>query len=114
MALCNDNLWGYTCNIIYKYQVRWIEAAIVSPCWTNLVVYYIEGDYGHLMNEELGQPRFRTAVRGSPISFHMPWEDILKDLQKNCQDHELLEIPRPQECLKYLLRVHIKVMFFIC
>jgi len=109
MSLCNDNFWGYTCDLIAKYQVRWIEAAIVSPCWTNMVVYYIEGDYGHLMNEELGQQRFRTVVRGSPISFLMPWEDILKDLQKNCLDDKLLELPRPQECLKYLLRVHIRV-----
>ena len=28
MALCNDNFWGYTTDIISRYQVRWIEAAI--------------------------------------------------------------------------------------
>ncbi len=32
MVLCNDNLWGYTTDLIAKYRVRWIEAAIVSPC----------------------------------------------------------------------------------
>ena len=54
MALANDNFWGYTTDIIQRYRVRWIEAAIVSPCWTNLVVYYVEGDFGHLMSEQLG------------------------------------------------------------
>ena len=34
------------------------------------------------MNEELGQQSFRTHVRGSACSFHMPWEDILEDLRK--------------------------------
>ena len=53
MVLCNDNLWGYTTDLIAKYQVRWIEMAIVSPCWTSMLVYYVEEDRGHLMNEEV-------------------------------------------------------------
>ena len=65
MGLCDDNFWGYTSDIIYKCRVRWIEAAIVSPCWTTMLVYYVEGDHGHLMNEELGDQQFRTLVRGS-------------------------------------------------
>ena len=44
MALCNDNFLSYTT------EVRWIEAAIVSPVWTSVLVYYVEGDLGHLMN----------------------------------------------------------------
>ena len=76
MGLCNDNYWGYTSDIISKYQVRWIEAAIVNPCWTSLIVYYVEGDAGHLMNEEVGKQKFRTVVRGSCCSYQMPWEDL--------------------------------------
>ena len=64
MALANDNFWGYTTDIIQRYRVRWIEAAIVSPCWTNLVVFYVEGDFGHLMSEQVGRQLFRTRVRG--------------------------------------------------
>ena len=109
MGLCNDNLWGYTTDVISKYQVRWIETAIVSPCWTTMLVYYVEGDRGHLMGEEVGQQQFRTKVRGTSCSFHMPWEDILADLKKNCMDGNLLEIPRPEECVKYMLRAHITV-----
>ena len=51
-GLCNDNLWGYTTEIISRYKVRWPEAAIVCPCWTSMLVFYVEGDGGHLFGEE--------------------------------------------------------------
>ena len=98
MVICNGNFWGYTTDLIAKYQVRWIEMATVNPCWTSMLVYYVEEDRGHLMNEEVGQQKFRTVVRGSCCSFAMPWEDILGDL-KICLDEVLMEIPRPQACL---------------
>jgi hypothetical protein len=109
MILCNDNFWGYTTDILYKYKVRWLEAAIVQPCWTTMLVFYAEGDFGHLMNEVMGKQAYRTAVRGSCCSFHMPWEDILHELQEKCESKSLLEVPRPQECLKYLWRAHLRV-----
>ena len=65
MVLANDNFIGYTSDIITRYGVRWIEAAIVNPCWTNIMVYYVEGDHGHLMGEEIGKQQFRTVVRGT-------------------------------------------------
>ena len=109
MSLCNDNFWGYTTDIIGKYKVRWIEAAIVSPCWTAMLVYYVEGDWGHLMTEELGAQKYRTVVRGNCFSFHMPWEDILESLQQTCEDKDLTCLPRDEQCLKYMLRLHLKV-----
>jgi hypothetical protein len=71
-------------------------------------VFYIEGDKGHLMTEEVFQKKFRTVARGLPMSFHMPTQDILQDLRRKCADPDLTEIPRPEECLKYLLRVHLR------
>ena len=110
MVLCNDNFWGYTSEIIFKYQVRWLEAAIVSPVWTTMVVCYVEGDGGHLINEELQQQQFRTRVRGTAHSVHMPWEDILAELRENCMDQDILGVlPRRPECLKYILRVNLRV-----
>ena len=50
MSLCNDNMWGYASGIITAYKVRWIEMAAILPFWTSMIVYYVEGDYGHLMN----------------------------------------------------------------
>ena len=76
MRMTNDNLWGYVDDMIYKYDVRFLEMAIVSPAWTNMVVYYVEGDYGHLLNETVHRQQFRISVRGAPISFYLPWEDI--------------------------------------
>ena len=111
MVLGNDNFFGYTTELLTKYRVRWIEAAIVTPCWTSMLIYYVEGDHGHLMNEEMGTQTYRSVVRGSCVSYHMPWEDILESLRQNCADRELSEVPHPQECLKYMLRVHLKVAY---
>ena len=68
MSLCNDNFWGYSTDILIKNKIRWIEAAIVSPCWTSMIVYYVEGDQGHLLGEEVGKQKSRTVVRGSCCS----------------------------------------------
>ena len=72
MALANDNMWGYTSDIIARYKVRWIEMAAVLPMWTTMIVYYVEGHQGHVMNEEFGKQQWRTAVRGQCFSFVMP------------------------------------------
>ena len=61
------------------------------------------------MNEKFGQQRWRTRVKGSACTFQMPWEDIITDLQRNVDDSELADIPRSSECLKYMLRVQLKV-----
>ena len=74
-----------------------------------MLVYYVEGDRGHLINEKVGGQQWRTKVKGGACSFQMPWEDIVKDLQSNINDGALTEIPRSAECIKYMLRVHLKV-----
>ena len=109
MALANDNFAGYTTDLLARYKVRWLEAAIVNPCWTSMIIYYVEGDHGHLFNEEMGAQKCRTVVRGSCASYWMPWEDILESLKRNCSDRNLTDIPLPQECVKYMLRVHLQV-----
>ena len=109
MGLCNDNVWGYACHLIYKYKVRWLEAAIVTPCWTSFLVYYVEGDQGHLLNEDLQDQKGRTCVRGHAISYPMPWEDIVRELRDNYLDAEFQDIPRREECLNYIMKVHLNV-----
>ena len=61
------------------------------------------------MNEVVGQQQWRTRVKGSVASFQMPWEDIIKDLQRNIGDAALNDIPRSAATVKYMLRVHLKV-----
>ena len=69
-----------------------------------MIVYYVEGDYGHLMNEVLKENQHRTSVRGHAYSFIMPWDDIVRSLHQRVKS-----IPRDPECLKYMLRLHLKV-----
>ena len=71
-SLANDNFWDETCSLLYKYNVTWLERAIASPCWTTLLVCYLEGDKGHLMNEQVEQQRWRTRIKGSVASFQLP------------------------------------------
>ena len=110
MVLGNDNYWGYTTDLIYKYGVTYLEAAIVQPVWTSILVCYVEGDYGHLLGEELHQPRYRTKVRGSAHSFFMPWADILNELKEQCVDTNVMDVlPRKPEMLQYVVRIHLRV-----
>ncbi len=109
MGLCNDNLFGYTTDIIEKYRVRWLEAAIVSPVYTSMLVFYVEGDMGHLMDETLNEQRWRTMVRGSCVSYVMPWDDIIRNLLHNCLDADLTDLPCKGDCLKCFMRVHLNV-----
>ena len=109
MALCNDNLWGYATYVIAKYKVRWIELAAVLPVWTHMVVYYIEGDYGHVMKEPIAKKSYRTAVRGHCFSLIMPWEEIIKCIDGMMSDAELSCLPWCPDQLKYLVRLQLKV-----
>ena len=61
------------------------------------------------MLEKAGNQQFRTVVRGSAMSYHMPWEDIVAQLQEHGDDRHSHMLPRPQECLKYMLRLHLQV-----
>ena len=79
-AVANDNWYGYVHKVVVEWQVRWIEMAVVLPFWTTLIVYYLEGDRGHLMSEPVGAHRHRWGVRGNCFSYHMPWEDIMASL----------------------------------
>ena len=109
MGLCNDNIWGYSTDLIAKYKVRWLEAAIVTPVWTSMMVFYVEGDGGHLFDEQLNEQRWRTSVRGSCVSYMMPWYDIVRELLETCEEKELHDLPRRGAALKYLMRVHLNV-----
>ena len=65
-------------------------------------------DDGGMFDEQLNEQRWRTMVRGSCVSYTMPWEDILKELRENCEDVNLSDLPRKGACLKYLMRIGVK------
>ena len=69
-------------DVLYRYKVRWIEAAAACPIFTSLICYYVEGDRGHMMNVEQHRPDRGYAVRGNVYSFGMPWEQIIQNMEK--------------------------------
>ena len=81
----------------------------MQPCWTNIFVHYVDGDRGHLVNENMQNQRSRTVVRGGCVSYRMPWEDVLESLKKNLKDKTFMTYPLREDCLKYVLRVHLQV-----
>jgi hypothetical protein len=110
MALTNDNFWGYTCDIIAMYKVRWIEMAAVLPLFTTMMVFYVEGHEGHTMNAVVGQQEWRTSVKGQCFSFVMPWSQIIREFDKRMQNQtDLADLPRNGDTLKYMFRLQLRV-----
>jgi hypothetical protein len=85
-CLANDNFYGFTDADLVKHRVRWIECAAASPVLTCLISYYIEGDRGHLMDEQVFQRTDPLVVRGNAFSFQMPWEKIIDELKTLLED----------------------------
>ena len=56
-ALANDNFYGYALKLLVERKITWLECAAASLVWTNIMVYYLEAPYGHLM-----QIRFDEAL----------------------------------------------------
>ena len=77
MAFCNDNFWGYTADLIYRYNVSFLEAAIAQPVWTSILICYVEGDFGHMPGEDMHQQKYRTQ------GFNMPWTETLDELMRS-------------------------------
>jgi len=61
------------------------------------------------MNEEMQSQKSRTVVRGGCATYRMLWEDVIESLKQNVKDKEFLTYPIRQECLKYVLPVHLQV-----
>ena len=108
-ALTNDNFWGFTTEIIYKYRVRWIEAAAACPVFTCLITYYVEGDRGHLMNVEQHRPHRSYAVRGNVYSFYLPWEEIANKLGSVLEDDEAVVLPHTEATLASLVLFSLRI-----
>ena len=96
MALGNDLYWSYTADIVSRLKVRWIEMAAVLPMWTTMIMYYVEGNYGHTMNEVVGKQQDRTATRGQCFSFAMPWKEMIEEFRHRDanEQEEFMELPR--------------------
>ena len=107
MSLANDNWYGYVQDIIARLNVRWIECACASICWTSQIIYHLEEPYGHLMANDMRGAEGRTAVRGTVTSFPMPAEAILRNLQRAMDQSTLMLLPHDGTVLAILVRLHL-------
>ena len=96
-------------SVLYQYKVRWIEAAAACPIFTAMICYYVEGDKGHLLNEQVRRPGRGYAVRGNAYSFHMPWEKIMKDIGKVVAADEAMELPHEPGVLKSAVLFSLRI-----
>lgn len=107
MSLANDNWYGYVQDIIARHNVRWIECACASICWTTQIIYHLEEPFGHLMANEMRGPEARVAARGSITSFPMPAEEIMRLLQKAIDNSAMVPMPHDGGVLSILVRLHL-------
>ena len=107
MALANDNWYGYVQDIIARMDVRWIECACASICWTTQIIYQLEEPYGHPIQNSVRGAQSRTAARGNMFSFTMPWEDILQNLQAALDNSAKVPMPHDGKVLSLLVRLHL-------
>ena len=109
-ALANDNFYGFVDPIILKYGVRWIELAAASPILNCIVCYYVEGDRGHLLDENVMQRKNPINVRGNAYSFAMPWESIAKKLSQVVEGKvNWSELPQSEDLLSRTVLFNLRI-----
>ena len=110
MVLANDNFLGYTTDIIARYGVRWIELAAASPVLNCIVCYYVEGDRGHLLDEQAFQRRNAINVRGNAYSFAMPWDQIADRLSQVVAGQvNWSELPQSEDLLARTVLFNLRI-----
>ena len=93
-----------------EVDVTWLEIAVASPCWNSLLVYYVEGDRGHLLDERGHQRKAPLNVRGNAYSFSMPWERIAASLKRVVdQDISWKELPHPPATLAHMVLFSLRI-----
>ena len=109
-ALANDNFYGFVDPTIVEYGVRWIELAAASPILNCIVCYYVEGDRGHLLDEQAFQRRNAINVRGNAYSFAMPWDQIADRLSQVVDGQvNWSELPQSEDLLARTVLFNLRI-----
>ncbi len=74
-----------------------------------MMCYYIEGDQGHLLEEIMFESSYMPVVQGNVHSYHMPWEKILRTLDRSTSDQKLEVLPHDPEHLAHMVQLHLEV-----
>ena len=107
-ALCNDNFKGYAHEFLVRNEVRWIEAVTACPHFSVIMTYYVEGQKGHMMEEEISAPKRAYATRGNLFSFALDWDDILKFMERRTTEEQLTMWPHAPDVVAQWVRVVLK------
>ncbi|CAE7904497.1 anks1b, partial [Symbiodinium necroappetens] len=95
LSLCNDMWTGYSPARLHEQKVTVMEMICASPCITTLICMSMEARHrseGTTLDEKAQNASHRLGARGNALTFPLPWEDLLRNLQA----HEA-EAARAQE-----------------
>ena len=84
LSLCNDMWTGYSPARLHDEKVTVMEMICASPCITTLICMAMEARHrseGTTLDEKAQCANHRLGARGNALSFPLPWEDVLRNLQ---------------------------------
>ena len=84
LSLCNDMWSGYSPARLHEQQITVMEMICASPCVTTLICMSMEAQHrseGTTLDEKAQKPSHRLGARGNALTFPLPWEDVLRNLQ---------------------------------
>ena len=115
LSLANDMWTGYAPERLYREKVTVMEMICASPCVTTLLCMSMEARYRYEatpLDGEAHMARQGLGARGNALTFPLPWEDLLHNLQAHeaatLQADGALGLPRKGEALGAVVRVLLK------
>ena len=83
-GLSNDMMIYYAPSILYTENVSVMEMICASVCITSMISFTLEKKFrgSRSLDQKHNENKHRMAARGNATSFPLPWEDLLKQLQK--------------------------------
>ena len=84
LSLCNDMWTNFSPERLHTHKVTVMEMICASPCVTTLVCMSMEARHrseGTTLDEQAHCARHRLGARGNALTFPLPWEDLLQQLQ---------------------------------
>ncbi|CAJ1456522.1 unnamed protein product, partial [Effrenium voratum] len=109
VSLANDMWVGYSPERIFEEKMTVLELICASPCATTMVCMSMEARHRHAsapFDETAHMARHRYGFRGNPLTFPLPWEDLMRELQS--VGEEAAALPRAGVQLSEVVRVLLK------
>ena len=113
LSYANDMWTGYGLERIYTQNATAIELICASPCLTSMVLMSMDSKHkreaaGSVFDEEAHMARHRYGARGNVITFPLPVEDLLQQLQEHVDVTSADALPRSGKQLADVFRVVLK------